>query len=65
MFWSGSASFETFLRADFLDDRIIINAMTLLEDGNVSRYIDANTVPNARYPYHEADDVAEIMMTLK
>jgi hypothetical protein len=65
MFWSGSASFETFLRADFLDDRIVINAMTLLEDGSVSRYIDANAVPNARYPYHQTEDLAEVVIELQ
>lgn len=65
IFWSGSASFETFLRADFFDDRIVINALALMEDGSVSRYIDANNVPNVRYPYHEISDLAEVVIQIK
>jgi hypothetical protein len=65
MFWSGSASFENFLRADFFQDRIVINAMALLESGSISRYIDANKVPNALYPIHESSDLAEVVITLQ
>ena len=64
IFWSGSASFETFLRADFFDDRIVINAMALTEDGSVSRYIDANDVPNALYPFHETSDLTEVVIPI-
>jgi hypothetical protein len=62
--WSGSSSFETFLRADFYEDRIVVNAMSLDEDGSVSRYIDQNSVPNARYPFHETADLEEFIINL-
>jgi hypothetical protein len=65
IFWSGSASFETFLRADFFDDRLVINAMTLAEDGSALRYIDTNDVPNARYPFHESLDLAEVVIPIQ
>ena len=66
IFWSGSASFETFLRGDFYDDRFVINAMTVASDkgGTVGRYMDLHTVPNAVYPYHEASDIEEIVIYL-
>lgn len=64
MFWSGSASFETFLRADFYEDRIVVNAMSLMADGTAVRYIDMNNVPNALYPIHDAVDLAEVVITL-
>jgi hypothetical protein len=65
IFWSGSASFETFLRVDFYDDRFVINAMTVsAEGGNVGRYMDLHTVPNAVYPYHEVSDIEEIVVYL-
>ncbi|KAL3778783.1 hypothetical protein HJC23_002689 [Cyclotella cryptica] len=64
MFWSGSSSFETFLRADFFDDHLVVNAMSLTKDGSVSRYIDVHDVPNARYPYHEKSDLEEVQIHL-
>ncbi|KAL7541267.1 hypothetical protein ACHAXR_010762, partial [Thalassiosira sp. AJA248-18] len=60
VFWSGSSSFETFLRGDFFDDRIVINALKVSSDeGEVARYVDLHTVPNAVYPYHEVTDMEE------
>ena len=64
IFWSGSSSFETFLKADFFQDRIVINAMTILEDGGVARYIDAHDVPNSRYPHHNMSDLDEVVIRL-
>jgi len=58
--WSGSASFETFLRADFLADRIVINVMTATTGNEGRRYIDTHDVPNAVYPFHTASDMDEI-----
>ena len=63
IFWSGSSSFETFLRGDFYGDRIVINAMTVSsENGDAARYIDIHDVPNAIYPYHEVIDLEEAII---
>ena len=60
LFWSGSSSFETFLRADFFEDKIVINAIAVAsEDGEVARYVDLNTVTNAIYLYHDVADLEE------
>lgn len=65
IFWSGSSSFETFLRADFFEDKIVINAMTVAsEEGEVARYVDLHTVPNTIYPYHEVSDMEETVIYL-
>ena len=63
IFWSGSASFETFLRGDFYEDRFVINAMTVtFEGGEVARYVDLHEVPNAVYPYHDDSDIEEAVI---
>mmetsp|Transcript_2949 Transcript_2949/g.6460 ORF Transcript_2949/g.6460 Transcript_2949/m.6460 type:complete len:839 (-) Transcript_2949:341-2857(-) len=63
IFWSGSSSFETFLQGDFYEDKIVINAMTVVsEEGEVARYVDVNPVPNAVYPYHEIPDMEEFVI---
>jgi hypothetical protein len=59
IFWSGSASFETFLVAEFHSDRIIVNVMTAAEGKEGERYVDTNTVPNAIYPFHTTEDMDE------
>lgn len=65
IFWSGSSSFETFLRGDFYEDRIVLNAMKVAsEDGDSARYVDLHSVPNPVYPYHEASDVEETTIYL-
>jgi len=65
IFWSGSSSFETFLRADFFEHKIVINAMTVAsEEGEVARYVDLHTVPNTIYPYHEVSDMEETVIYL-
>jgi hypothetical protein len=65
IFWSGSASFETFLRGDFYEDHFIINAMTVaFEGGEAARYVDLHEVPNAVYPYHDTSDIEEIVIHL-
>ena len=63
VFWSGSSSFESFLRADFYDDRFVVNAMTATDDG-VSKYTDVNVLPNPRHPYHEPSDLEETVIYL-
>jgi hypothetical protein len=63
IFWSGSASFETFLRGDFYEDRFVINAMTVtFEGGGVARYVDLHEIPNAVYPYHDVSDIEEAVI---
>ena len=65
IFWSGSSSFETFLKADFYEDRFVINSMTIsLENDEVGRYFDLHTVPNAVYPYHSMNDIEETVTYL-
>ncbi len=59
IFWSGSASFETFLVAEFHSDRILVNVMTATEGNEGERYIDTITVPNAIYPFHSSSDIEE------
>jgi hypothetical protein len=63
VFWSGSSSFETFLRADFYYDRFVVNAMAATDDG-VSIYTAVNVVPNARIPFHELSDLEETVIYL-
>jgi hypothetical protein len=60
IFWSGSASFETFLKADFYHNRIVVNAMTAMEGVEGERYVNVHSLPNAVYPYHNASDLDEI-----
>ena len=63
IFWSGSSSFETFLRGDFYFDRIVINSMTVSrDDSQAVRYVDEHNVPNAVYPYHDATDIEEVII---
>jgi len=65
IFWSGSSSFETFLRGDFFEDKIVINAMTVAtEEGEVARYVDLHKVPNAIYP-HEVAGLEETVIYLE
>lgn len=65
IFWSGSSSFETFLKADFYEDRFVINSMTIaLEDDEAGRYVDLYSVPNAVYPYHSMNDIEETVIHL-
>lgn len=59
IFWSGSASYETFLVADFHHDRIVVNAMTASEGSEGERYIDSHTLPNAIYPFHQSTELDE------
>lgn len=63
VFWSGSSSFETFLKTDFFEDRFVVNAMTATDEG-VSKYTDVNQVPNARIPYHDPSDLEETIIYL-
>lgn len=63
VFWSGSSSFESFLLADFYEDRFVVNAMTTTDD-SVAKYTDVNDVPNARHPYHEQSDFEETVVYL-
>lgn len=68
IFWSGSASFETFLQAVFYEDRFVINSMTVKtldeegEEVGAIRYVDIHTVPNAVYPYHDVADIEETVI---
>jgi hypothetical protein len=59
IFWSGSASYLTFLVANFYNDRIVVNVMTAAEGQEGRRYVDVNLVPNAVYPFHEQSDIEE------
>jgi hypothetical protein len=63
VFWSGSSSFETFLRADFYEDRFVVNAMTATDNG-VSKYVDVKSVPNPVHPYHEPSELEETVIFL-
>lgn len=60
IFWSGSASFQTFLLVDFYDDRIVVNAMTGTEGNEGKRYVDVHEVPNAVYPYQNSESLEEV-----
>ena len=60
IFWSGSASFQTFLLVDFYDDRIVVNAMTSTEGNEGKRYVEAHEVPNAVYPYQNSESLEEV-----
>jgi hypothetical protein len=57
IFWSGSASFETFLYSAFYDDRIVVTAMTAQQGSEGKRYMDAHSIPNAIYPFHNTSDL--------
>jgi len=60
IFWSGSSSFETFILANFYNDRFVLNFMTAEEGHEGARYIDVHEVPNAVYPFHETSDLDEV-----
>jgi len=62
IFWSGSSSFETFIRGDFYHDRFVINSMTVSSEGEPVRYVDQHTLPNAVYPYHTSDDMEKTIV---
>ena len=64
IFYSGSASFQTFLKVDFLDDRLIVNGMTAQKGMEGKRYKDTHAVPNVVYPYHEMSDMEEVTIPL-
>jgi hypothetical protein len=65
VFWSGSASYETFLLASFHKDRIVVNMMTATEGNEGLRYIDSQPVPNAVYPSHNVSSLEEFVITVK
>eukprot|EP00546_Thalassionema_frauenfeldii_P016375 CAMPEP_0178897436 /NCGR_PEP_ID=MMETSP0786-20121207/1746_1 /TAXON_ID=186022 /ORGANISM="Thalassionema frauenfeldii, Strain CCMP 1798" /LENGTH=367 /DNA_ID=CAMNT_0020567987 /DNA_START=454 /DNA_END=1557 /DNA_ORIENTATION=+ len=65
IFWSGSASFETFLKADFYEDQIVINAMTAEKGLEGERYVDTHDLPNAVYPFHSRTDMEEIVVPIE
>jgi hypothetical protein len=51
------------LRGDFYEDRFVINAMTVaFEGGEAARYADLHDVPNAIYPYHDINDIDEVVV---
>merc|ERR1712127_779496 len=58
--WSGSSSFETFLKADFYADRIKINVMTATKGNEGKRYIDVHDIPNPVYSSHNRTDFEEL-----
>jgi len=62
IFWSGSASFETFLKTDFYEDRLVINAMTAKAGMEGQRYVDTHDLPNAVYPHHNRTDLEEVVI---
>ena len=64
IFWSGSASFQTFLKVDFYEARFTVNAMTAAEGMEGKRYIDMHSVPSVVYPYHEQEDLDEVTVIL-
>jgi hypothetical protein len=64
IFYSGSASFQTFLKVAFLSDRFVVNAMTAVNGFEGQRYIDAHSVPNAIYPYHNEEDMEEVVVMI-
>ena len=56
IFWSGSSSFEIFLKASFHDDKMVVEAITAAKGHEGRRYVDVNELPNAVYPYHSQED---------
>jgi hypothetical protein len=64
VFWSGSASYETFLLSSFHKDRIVVNMMTATEGNEGHRYVDTHPVPNAVYPSHNISTLEEVIIYL-
>jgi len=64
VFWSGSASYETFLLSSFHKDRIVVNMMTATEGNEGRRYVDTHPVPNAVYPSHSMSTLEEVIINL-
>jgi hypothetical protein len=62
IFWSGSASYETFLLVNFHSNRIVVNMMTATAGNEGRRYVDTHTVPNAVYPSHNKSDMEEVVI---
>lgn len=62
--WSGSSSYETFLKADFYRDKIVINALSATKGNEGKRYSDTFPIPNAVYPFHNKSDLDEFVIML-
>ena len=64
IFYSGSASFQTFLKVDFLSDRFVVNVMTAVDGFEGELYVDTHSVPNAVYPYHNKEGMEEVVVMI-
>jgi hypothetical protein len=62
--WSGSSSFETFLKVDFHPEKIVINALSATKGNEGKRYVDVFSLPNAVYPFHNKSDLDEFIIML-
>lgn len=62
--WSGSSSFETFLKVDFHPEKIVINALSATKGNEGKRYVDVFSLPNAVYPFHNKSDLDEFIIKL-
>mmetsp|Transcript_11756 Transcript_11756/g.21974 ORF Transcript_11756/g.21974 Transcript_11756/m.21974 type:complete len:715 (+) Transcript_11756:137-2281(+) len=62
VFWSGSASYETFLLVNFQSNRIVVNMMTATVGNEGQRYVDTHSVPNAVYPSHDTSDLEQVVI---
>ena len=64
LFWSGSASYETLLQADFHSNRFVVNVLTAEQGFEGELYADSHPLPNAVYPYHNKTDLDEVVIYL-
>ena len=63
IFWSGSSSFQTFLKATFSPSQIVVSSYTSV-GGKATKYLDAFEVPNSVYPYYTEEDIADFIINL-
>jgi hypothetical protein len=65
IFWSGSASLQTFLKVDFYSDKLVVHVHTAEAGNEGTLYVDVHPLPNIIYPFHDANDLASYTVQLK
>ena len=64
IFWSGSSSFQVFLKVKFYEDRFVVDAITAEKDLEGRKYTDSHNLPNTVYPFHMKSDLEEVTIFL-
>ena len=60
IFWSGSSSFQVFLKVEFYEDRFVVDAITAEKDVEGEKYTESHNLPNIIYPFHMKSDLEKV-----